>query len=190
MSWIQTIPPERATGELQEIYKAISSARSGVADVHQAQSLNPRALRAHLELYKAIVFARSSLSRVARERIAVVVSADNRCAYCVAHHGEALRQLGDDPGLVEALARGDISEHLPPADRALLRWAQQAAREPSECTEAAVAELRALGFDDRAVLDASLTVAYFSFVNRLVLLLGVEVEDGFEATCKPTAEGT
>lgn len=190
MSWIQTIPPERATGELQEIYKAISTARSGVADVHQAQSLNPRALRAHLELYKAVVFARSSLSRVARERIAVVVSVANRCAYCVAHHGEALLQLGDDPGLVEALAHGDISERLPSADRALLRWAQQAAREPSECTEAAVVELRGLGFDDRALLDASLTVAYFSFVNRLVLLLGVEVEDGFEATCKPTAEGT
>lgn len=34
-----------------------------------------------------------------------------------------------------------------------------------------------------AVLDAALTVAYFSFVNRLVLLLGVELESDYEKTC-------
>lgn len=183
MAWIETTSPESAAGELKELYEAISSARGGVAAVHRAQSLNPRALRAHLELYKAVVFARSSLSRIARERIAVVVSAANRCAYCVAHHGEALRQLRDDPAVIDALGRGEVAEALPAADRALLRWAQQAAREPSACTEAALTELRALGLDDRALLDAALTVAYFSFVNRLVLLLGVEVEEGFEATC-------
>jgi alkylhydroperoxidase family enzyme len=42
-----------------------------------------------------------------------------------------------------------------------------------------------LGFDDRAILDAALTVAYFSFVNRLVLLLGVEVEKDYASTCGP-----
>lgn len=190
MSWIKTIEPEQAEGELLEIYKAIGSARGGIADVHRVQSLNPRALRAHLELYKAVVFARSSLSRIARERIAVVVSAANRCAYCVAHHGEALRQLRDDLAVVDALVKGDVPDHLPAADRALLRWVQQAAREPKDCTEAAVAELRAFGFDDRAVLDAALTVAYFSFVNRLVLLLGVDVESDYQKTCKGEPESS
>jgi len=33
-----------------------------------------------------------------------------------------------------------------------------------------------------------LTVSYFCFVNRLVLLLGVDVEEGFEQTCKPEIE--
>lgn len=80
MPWIQTIPPSDADGELAELYGAIGSARGGVADVHLIQSLNPRAMRAHLEIYKAIVFARSPLSRKDRERIAVVVSAANACA--------------------------------------------------------------------------------------------------------------
>lgn len=187
MPWIKTVAPDEAEGELQEVYRAIAGARGGVADVHRIQSLNVRALRAHLELYKAVVFARSTLSRVARERIAVVVSAANRCAYCVAHHGETLRQLRDEPAVVEALSSGAIPNELSPAERALLQWARQAAREPSDCSEAAVAELRALGFDDRAVLDAALTVAYFSFVNRLVLLLGVEVEKDYASTCGPEA---
>ena len=58
----------------------------------------------------------------------------------------------------------------------------RAASAPATCTEDDIGELRAHGFDDRAILDAALTVAYFSFVNRLVLTLGVELESGFEAT--------
>lgn len=186
MTWIQTISPASAQGDLAEIYAAVASARGGVAAIHIAQSLNPRAIRAHLELYKAVVFARSSLSRVARERIAVVVSYANRCAYCVNHHAAALRSLGDAPHLVEALGRGDL-EPFADADRALLSWARRAATEPATTAEGDVAGLRAAGLDDRAILDAVLTVSYFSFVNRIVLLLGVELEDGFEQTCRDDA---
>ncbi len=185
MTWIATVPPEEAEGELRGIYRAIGAARDGVADIHQAQSLNPRALRAHLDLYKAVMFQRGSLSRVQRERIAVVVSAANRCAYCVAHHGEALRQLGDDPALVTALGRGELPTDLPAADLSLLRWARRATLEQAAASEADLCVLRDTGLDDRAVLDAVLVVAYFSFVNRIALLLGVEVERGFEATCGP-----
>ena len=42
---------------------------------------NPRVLRAHLELYKAVMHARSPLSRIQREMVAVVVSALNECHY-------------------------------------------------------------------------------------------------------------
>ncbi len=182
--WIKTIAPGDADGELDEIYRAIDSARGGVANIHRVQSLNPRALRAHLEIYQAIVFGRSTLSRVARERIAVVVSAANRCAYCVAHHSEALRRLGDDQGTVEALGRGELPPGLAAAELALLQWAQRGALSPAKCTEATIRELASLGFDDRAILDAALTVAYFSFVNRLVLTLGVEVEQDYAKTCK------
>ena len=188
MPFVRTVAPEAAEGELREIYRAIGAARGGIADIHQVQSLNPRALAAHLELYKAIVFQRSTLSRAQRERIAVAVSAANRCAYCVAHHGEALRQIGETADHVAALSHGETPAGLAPPDAALLDWARAAAVAPWSCGENDVAQLGAHGFDDRAVLDAALTVAYFSFVNRLVLLLGVQVEQGYEATCLPALE--
>ena len=75
MAFIRTISPESAGGELREIYRAIGDTRGGIAEIHRAQSLNPRALATHLELYKAIAFQRSTLSRAQRERIAVAVSA-------------------------------------------------------------------------------------------------------------------
>ncbi len=188
MAWIQVIDPDGAESQLRDIYREIASARGAVADVHRVQSLNARALRAHLELYRAVMFARSTLSRIARERIAVVVSEANRCAYCVAHHGEALRQLGDDPAVVESLSRGELPVGLEPADRALLHWARRAALQPNECSESDLQSLRSFKFNDKAILDAALTVAYFSFVNRLVLVLGVAVEKDYASTCKGMEE--
>jgi alkylhydroperoxidase family enzyme len=44
--------------------------------------------------------------------------------------------------------------------------------------EADIARLRAAGWSDRAILDLTLVVAYFAFVNRLAQGLGVQVEQG------------
>ena len=52
------------------------------------------------------------------------------------------------------------------------------ARTPSGVRREQVDALRAHGLDDRALLDLTLVVAYFSFVNRIASGLGVEVEDG------------
>jgi uncharacterized peroxidase-related enzyme len=184
MAWIKTIEPQQAEGELAKLYQAIGSARGGIANVHQISSLNSRAVKAHLEIYKAIVFQRSTLSRIDRERIAVVVSHANDCSYCVAHHGSALRQLGDSEAVVAALSKGQSPDSLGAGERELLAWARRGALSPAECDEANVKALLAAGYDDRAVLDAALTVAYFSFVNRLVLLLGVAEEEDFEEMCR------
>ncbi|MCH2259007.1 MAG: hypothetical protein MK088_20565, partial [Alteromonas sp.] len=36
--------------------------------------------------------------------------------------------------------------------------------------------LKDLGLNDRAILDATLVISYFNFVNRMVLGLGVQLE--------------
>lgn len=183
MTWITTVDPEETTDSLRDIFAAIKSARGGVAEIHRAQALNERALRAHIDLYKAVMFQRSSLSRIDRERIGVVVSFANSCRYCVAHHAQAARNLKDDPKIVAALELGELPETLPERDRALLTWVKTGASQPSECREKDIEDLRSNGLDERAVLDAALTTAYFAFVNRLVLMLGIELEKDYAKTC-------
>jgi alkylhydroperoxidase family enzyme len=46
-----------------------------------SHSLDEAALRAHLGLYRTIMFGESGLSRAEREAIAVCVSAANECHY-------------------------------------------------------------------------------------------------------------
>lgn len=52
-----------------------------MANVLACHSLNQEAVRAHLGLYRTIMFGPSPLSRSEREAIAVAVSAANDCHY-------------------------------------------------------------------------------------------------------------
>jgi AhpD family alkylhydroperoxidase len=177
MPYLQWIEPDAATGPLRDLYARIASARGGVADVHKIQSLNPRAMAAHLEIYRAVLFQPSPLPRPWREAIGIAVSRANACDYCVAHHQAALDGLAPSP-------------EAPPL---LLAWAERLTRRPESAGPSDIEQLRALGLGERAILDAILAVAYFNFVNRLVLAAGVVLETGYERTCRsdeaPVADG-
>lgn len=49
---------------------------------------------------------------------------------------------------------------------------------PQSANEEQIMSLRHAGFDDRAILDATLIIAYFNFVNRLTLAYGLEIKAG------------
>jgi len=81
VSWIKTIEPDDARGELKVEYdKAI--ARAGkVFNILKVQSLNPQSLRASMHFYLATMYGPSGLSRAEREMLATVVSQANHCFY-------------------------------------------------------------------------------------------------------------
>ena len=64
----------------------------------------------------------------------------------------------------------------PPEERALMTYAEKLTRAPGEIAPPDAADLRAAGFDDRAIHDVCAIVAYFAFVNRIADGLGVELE--------------
>ncbi len=81
MAWISEIPLEKSTGLLRRELEA-SVKRSGrVWNIVQVMSLNAPVLKATMEQYIAIMFGPSPLSRVQRELIATVVSAELDCFY-------------------------------------------------------------------------------------------------------------
>ena len=67
---------------------------------------------------------------------------------------------------------------LPERSRAIVDWALKATRTPAAMREQDLEPLRAVGLDDRAILDVALVTAYYAYVNRLASSLGVEVEPG------------
>jgi alkylhydroperoxidase family enzyme len=79
--WIRQIPIEEATGLLKEELDAAVQRAGRVWHIVHVMSLNPRILRATMEQYKAILFGPSRLSRVQRELLATVVSAEVGCHY-------------------------------------------------------------------------------------------------------------
>jgi len=51
-------------------------------------------------------------------------------------------------------------------------------REPAGCGETEVKALRAAGYSDRAVLEATHVVGFFNHINRVADALGVDLEPG------------
>jgi len=174
MSWIDEIEGDDASGKLETIYAELVEKRGKVSNILKVHSLNPEAMGNHLDLYMTIMFGKSGLSRAEREAIAVVVSATNDCAYCVNHHAEALRRYIKDDETLEMLMTADGLETLEPRLSNIVRHAEKLTSAPSAMTESDLGELRAVGLSDRDILDLSLIVSYFNFVNRIALGLGVE----------------
>jgi uncharacterized peroxidase-related enzyme len=122
------------------------------------------------------MYGKSPLSRAQREMIAVVVSQANGCDYCVRHHIEALRHFWRDPGLLRAMERDFRTAELQEADAALCEYSWKLSYQPGTVDDDDLRSMRRAGLDDRAILDATLAVAYFNFVNRIVSGLDVKLE--------------
>ncbi len=81
MPWIDQVPVDEATGPLKrEFDKAIRRAGRIWHIVH-IMSQNPLVLKASMDLYVAIMYGRSSLTRAQRELLATVTSAELECFY-------------------------------------------------------------------------------------------------------------
>jgi len=135
VAWIEVMPEEEAQGELAEAYRRIAGSRGKMANITRVQSLNPDSMCVHLDLYLAVTFDPSGLSRNEREVIAVVVSEVNGCAYCVAHHGEALCHYWQDRERVEQAAQDFRALELPERTRRVLAYAKKLTCAPHEMKE-------------------------------------------------------
>ncbi len=174
MAWIRVIDEAEAEGKLKEYYEQIKKSRGKVANIMKVHSLQPEAMKAHLDLYLAIMFGKSGLSRQQRELLATVVSSMNGCEYCVRHHAEALRFYVKDEAWLRRIQRDYTKANLGEKDRQILDYAAKLTRSPSRVTEKDVEALRAVGFHDEEILNINLITSYFNFVNRVAEGLGVE----------------
>jgi len=122
--------------------------------------------------YDELMRGESELTKAQREMIALVVSTQNRCHYCIVSHGAALRKLTEDPALVDTLASNYKYAPLDERERAMLDYAVKLTEESSRCTEADVQRLREADWSDEGILDIAQVAAMFNFTNRLASGLG------------------
>ena len=182
MSWIARVTPETASAELKPVYEKIRtrSASQQVSYVWQVWGTHPSGLEASFACYRALMDEPAPLTAAQVQMIATVVSATNGCAYCVTHHGTKLARLAGDE-IARGVARDYREANLAARDRVLLDAAVALTCEPAERTQADLDRLREYGFDDVALLKAVEISAYYNYVNRVVLALGVELEPGLVA---------
>ena len=178
MSRIKVISYDESTGRLKEIYDNLIASRGKLADIHTVQSLRPESIVKHIDLYMEIMFSKSELTRAEREMMAVVVSAANQCKYCQLHHAQALNHYWKNEDKVNQLRIDFQKVELSARERTLCSFANLLTVTPEVYKDDKYLNaLKTEGLTDNAILDASLVVSYFNFVNRIVLSLGLSTND-------------
>ena len=81
LPWIQQIAVEEATGLLKKQFEDAVRRAGRVWNIVHIMSVNPRAMEASMRFYGMIMHGTSPLTRLQRELLATIVSAELRCHY-------------------------------------------------------------------------------------------------------------
>ena len=139
----------------------------------------PKQFEGFTKLYNSLMLGESGLTKLEREMIAVTVSSENHCFYCLVAHGSAVRELSNDPQLGERIAANFKSAELPRKQQELLSFARQLTRDPSEIGEDQRKKLKDVGYTDRDIWDISAIVGLFNMTNRLASATEMEPNSNY-----------
>ena len=92
------LAPAALTPAIQAYFDKCMEKLGFVPNVLKAYAFDMPKLEAFIAMYNDLMLAPSGLTKLEREMIAVAVSAENRCYYCLTAHGAAVRETVRRPG--------------------------------------------------------------------------------------------
>jgi uncharacterized peroxidase-related enzyme len=78
-----------------------------------------------------------------------------------------------DEALVEALAKDYTTAPISTQDRVMLDYVVKLTKDATKVWKDDIEGLRAVGFDDRGILQITLIASWFNYINRVADALGV-----------------
>ncbi|GAC1548831.1 MAG: peroxidase-related enzyme [Beijerinckiaceae bacterium] len=155
-----------------------------VPNVLTAYAFDMAKLEAFAAFYNDLMLAPSGLTKLEREMIAVAVSAENKCFYCLTAHGAAVRQLSGDPVLGEMMVMNYRTADLSPRLRAVLDFAVKITNASHTIEEHDRVHLRKLGFSDRDIWDITAVASFFNMSNRMASAVDMRPNHEYHAQAR------
>lgn len=155
-----------------------------VPNLYASLAEAPAALKGYLMLSDRL--GETSLTPVEQQVLALAVSAENGCGYCVAAHSTIARHMVQVPGaIIDALRAGQAI----PDDRleALRRYAEATVRHRGEVHGKALDAFLAAGFSRQQAIEVVLGVAMKTLSNYANYLFDTPVDTAFKAETWPPA---
>jgi uncharacterized peroxidase-related enzyme len=182
--------PEELTlpEDIRELYAKNREKPGFVPNVFRAYSLRPEQLRGFIALYDSIMEADSGLTKAEREMIAVAVSAENHCFYCLVSHGAILRIRSKNAIQADTIAANYRAADLTPRQRAMLDFAIKITRASDTCADEDIDALRSHGFGDEEIMDIIQTAAFFNYSNRVASALEMRPNREFYGMARPIVD--
>ncbi len=161
------LEPAKLTPAMAAYFKKCQDKLGFVPNVLLAYAFDMAKLETFVAMYNDLMLGESGLSKLEREMIAVAVSSQNRCYYCLTAHGAAVRQYSGNPLLGEHLVMNYRVARLSKRQRAMLDFAVKLTAQPWSVEEGDRERLRRAGFTDRDIWDISAVAGFFNMSNRI-----------------------
>ncbi|CAN5613915.1 peroxidase-related enzyme [soil metagenome] len=173
ISWLRVPEVEDLPEKAQDLFAKAEEKLGLVPNVFPVFALTPEHFMRWFRYYDFLMRdEESALSQAEREMIGLVVSAENRCEYCLGSHGAYLRELTGDHVMAEVITHNYRRAALSPRERALLDFAVKLTNESFKMSPEDLAPLREEGLSDEAIFELAQVAAMFNFTNRLANALG------------------
>src|SRR6185312_15863383 len=155
------------TPAMQAYFQKCQDKLGFIPNVLAAYAFDMAKLEAFVAMYNDLMLGPSGLSKLEREMIAVAVSSQNRCYYCLVAHGAAVRQISGDPALGELMVMNYRAARLSKRQRAMLDFAVKLTDTPWDVEDSDREALRRAGFTDRDIWDIAAVTAFYNMSNRV-----------------------
>jgi uncharacterized peroxidase-related enzyme len=176
MAFIRTIAVDQAAGDVRAMYERTQGALGYVPNYAKVFSHRPDVMTGWSGLLASI---RGHLDARRYELVTLAAARALRSSYCMLAHGSILLRQFYSAEQMTAIAREPAATELPPADVAMMAFAEKIARDASAITEADVRALREHGFNDTEVFDIAAAAAARCFFSKLLDALGAEPDAAY-----------
>lgn len=164
MTYCNTTCPTAVLAEIEQAF-------GFVPNLFRAYAAYPPLLAANWAKVHATLL-HGALRREVKETIALLVSKDNACAYCVGAHTASLQMLGFSPQAVAALENTQAGGNFSIREQALIEFARRGNREASRMA-ADLESLLAQGIPMAEIVEAAGVMELLAAFNRFADALGV-----------------
>jgi uncharacterized peroxidase-related enzyme len=168
-SWFPVPDEQELPSDLQRLFAKARERLGFVPNVFRVYAYRPQRLSAWFTHFRSLHEPTEGLGAADREMIAVVVSAANRCLYCLVAHGAALRQELGDPVLGELVSYDWRRAELDPRRAAICAYAEKLTLRPRELTRADLQSLLDVGLTLEEAWDVAEIAAMYNLTNRMAM---------------------
>jgi uncharacterized peroxidase-related enzyme len=180
VAWFFPIPAEASLPDrIQSLFAKARDRIGFLPNVFANYSYRPERFSAWFSHFHQLHEPTEHLDEADREMIAVVVSAWNRCTYCIVAHGHALRVALGEEILADHIATNWRHAGLDERRTAICAYAEKLTATPHLVTEDDLVELERVGLAKEEVWDVVEITAMYNFTNRMALATGQQPNEQY-----------
>ena len=153
MALINIVEPEKAEGDVKEIYDAMQNNIGMIPFPMQLASASPQMMKM---MWQSIQYytQHPNLGFGLLSTIRYLVAKEYDYAFCINFNKNFLKMQGMSDDDIEKTTQDPSQAPLDDKDRAMVAFVLNSIKSPTAVTEADIAQLHDLGWEDRDILDA------------------------------------